>query len=238
MLDTRSADGGTGLAVHGERVRALTSRLVRAAYERAASIYYAAVGTCFDALTGMETTRRVWQSELGYAPDSESEPYVPVGLPMLRRMLRFCPVSSEDVFIDFGSGKGRAVLWAARYPFKRVIGVEWSDQLNQIARSNLERNRHRLACKDVEFVTANAAEYAVPDDLTVAFFNNPFKGETFRQVVDHLCASLATHPRPFRIIYGNPVMRGYLIQQGFREARIGRALCMYSRPRSDSGPRA
>lgn len=32
----------------------------------------------------------------------------------------------EFVFIDFGSGKGRALLMASEYPFKKIIGIEFS----------------------------------------------------------------------------------------------------------------
>ena len=47
-------------------------------------------------------------------------------------------VDSDDVFIDLGSGKGRMVLAAAaRYPFKRVIGVELAEQLHEVARANV-----------------------------------------------------------------------------------------------------
>jgi hypothetical protein len=78
-------------------------------------------------------------------------------------------------------------------------------------------------------VTTNAADYTIPDDITVAYFFHPFEGETFKRVINNLCASVAKHSRPLRIIYGNPVMRDYLIEQGFHEVRIGRALCLYTR---------
>src|SRR5262249_16540884 len=41
-------------------------------------------------------------------------------------------------FVDFGSGKGRALLCAAARPFKRIVGVEWSTDLCAIARRNVE----------------------------------------------------------------------------------------------------
>ena len=48
------------------------------------------------------------------------------------------PVRFEDfVFIDFGSGKGRALLLASEYPFKKIIGIEFSPQLNAIAKRNI-----------------------------------------------------------------------------------------------------
>src|SRR5215218_10190886 len=50
-------------------------------------------------------------------------------------------VSRDDVFVDLGCGKGRVLYMAARRPFKRVIGIEWSERFSRIARVNLDRNR-------------------------------------------------------------------------------------------------
>ena len=52
----------------------------------------------------------------------------------LRRALPPSSVCESDVFIDLGSGIGRAVLEvAAIYPFRRVIGVELVKDLHKIA---------------------------------------------------------------------------------------------------------
>src|SRR5262249_39527165 len=40
-------------------------------------------------------------------------------------------------FVDLGSGKGRILCLAAAYPFRRVIGVEFSRELHAIAKTNL-----------------------------------------------------------------------------------------------------
>ena len=47
--------------------------------------------------------------------------------------------AAEFSFIDFGSGKGRVLMMAAEYPFKQVIGVELSPELNEIAKQNIAR---------------------------------------------------------------------------------------------------
>ena len=43
----------------------------------------------------------------------------------------------EFVFVDYGSGKGRVLMLAADYPFKRIVGVEFSPPLDRIARENI-----------------------------------------------------------------------------------------------------
>ncbi len=123
----------------------------------------------------------------------------------LRRILPPREVTNHDVFVDFGSGMDRVVLQAARYPFRKVIGVEISERLHRIARKNLVRNRRRLRCPDIELVHADVLDYELADDVTAAFLYNPFQGEIFPTVVARLLQSVERNPRPLRIIYVNPV---------------------------------
>jgi predicted RNA methylase len=126
-------------------------------------------------------------------------------------------VSNQDIFIDIGSGKGRMVYLAARhYPFCKVIGVEISSELNNIARSNLQKKLHKLRCKNIELVCSNVSEYKVPDNVTVIYMFNPFQGAVFEDLVDRLNISLSRSPRRIRVIYRNPVMQKCLVDKGFQ----------------------
>jgi len=140
--------------------------------------------------------------------------YVPSGRFVVPRLLRRIKVSADDVFIDVGSGKGRVVYQAARFPFKRVIGLEIAEELNRVARYNVEHNRHRLACRNIELITADAVSYQFPDDLTVAYFYHPFGGQTFERVINNLIASLDRNPRELHLIYGYPLMADCIHQTG------------------------
>lgn len=158
--------------------------------------------------------------------DEERAFYRPLPWTTLRRILRKGEVGPDDVFIDFGAGKGRAVFLAAHgYPFKRVIGVELLPDLSEIARANIERTRDRLLCKDVEIVTSDVLDYAIPDDVTIAFFYNPFGGEIFASVIRKLLASYDRKPRRLRVIYQHPVELEPLLATGrFRQVRFARGL--------------
>ena len=136
--------------------------------------------------------------------DPERVGYVASHWGFLRRALRRCEVGPTDVFLDIGSGKGRIVWQAARHPFRRVIGVEISPELNEVARGNIERNRDRLVCDEIEFATADAASYRIPDDVTFIYLYNPFKGELFRRVLGNITESLDRNPRDLTLIYANP----------------------------------
>lgn len=167
----------------------------------------------FDRPAGIETTSLVTLEELGLAGDDRIG-YEPSPWSALRRILPRHTVSNQDVFIDFGCGKGRALLQAASYPFKRVIGVELSPELADIARRNVLPSLPRLQCKNVVVVTADVLSYEIPDDLTVAYFYNPFHGRIFAAVVDKLLASLRRRPRELRIIYMFPEEEAQLFRAG------------------------
>lgn len=133
----------------------------------------------------------------------------------LRRILPPGQVLAEDVFIDFGSGKGRVVLQAAlHYPFRTVYGVEISKHLHTIAEGNLEAVANRLRCRDARLVRADVLDFDIPDDVTVAFFFNPFRAEVFSTVVGKLLESVDRNPRRLRIVYGNPVEEDVLLGSG------------------------
>ena len=126
------------------------------------------------------------------------------GWTLLGRVIDRHEVGRSDVFVDFGSGKGRVVYQAARYPFARVVGVEISPELNRIAEENIERNRSKLACEDVELITADLVVFEVPDDMTIAYFFLPVTGASFRRAVENVIASLDRQPRRVKLIYAYP----------------------------------
>lgn len=189
----------------------------------------------FERRYGVRTSDVVDLDELGLAKDERS-PYKAAGWLSLRRILPAREVCERDVFIDFGSGMGRIVLQAGRYPFRRVIGVELSEELTQIARENLACNRSRLRCPDILLARADVLDYEIPDDVTIAFFYNPFTGSIFARVIKALIESVDRAPRTVRIIYVNPVEEPFLLGTGrvrhVRTARGMRPTAAWSRSNS------
>jgi SAM-dependent methyltransferase len=126
--------------------------------------------------------------------------YRPLPWGALSRILRQEDVGPDDTFLDLGAGKGRAVfLAAARYPFKRVIGVELSKDLSDVARANIDRLRDQLICQDVHIVNADVLDYEIPDDVTVVFLYNPFRGHVFESVIQKPLHSVDRLPRRMRV---------------------------------------
>jgi SAM-dependent methyltransferase len=107
----------------------------------------------------------------------------------------------ETVFVDYGSGAARAVLLAAEYPFKEVVGVEIAPSLH----AHAEANRSAFpaaACRahGVRLVCGDAAAFALPPQPLVLYFYNPFGVAVMRRVLANIEASLAERPRPIILV--------------------------------------
>jgi SAM-dependent methyltransferase len=158
------------------------------------------------------------------AAGPETVAYSPSPWWILRWLLPKSEVSSTDVFVEFGCGKGRVVLDAARrYRFRRVVGVELSSELSNVARDLVASEQSRLRCQDVTIETVDATQFEVPDDMTHAYLYNPFYGATFECVIENIIASLDRAPRRIRVIYLHPAHHDTLVATGrFCPVRIVR----------------
>ena len=113
----------------------------------------------------------------------------------------------DFTFIDLGSGKGRTLLMASDYPFRRIIGVELLPSLHDIAQENLRLYKSESQkCFALESICADATEFPFPEDPLVIFLFNPFPESGMRRVVANLEQSLRAHPRPVYVLYHNPLL--------------------------------
>lgn len=136
--------------------------------------------------------------------------YEPSGWRYLARALRGRPIGPAESFLDCGSGKGRIVYQAAQLPFGRVLGVEISEELTDVARRNIARNGEHIKCGEVKLTCADVVAYEVPDDVTYAYIYNSFVGPTFDAALDGLVRSYDRRPRTLSLIYGHPVLADVL----------------------------
>lgn len=115
--------------------------------------------------------------------------YLPTRPSVVRRVLRDLPIQrySETHFIDFGSGKGRVLLLAAEYPFKRLTGIEMRAPLHEMARRNLRTQRHFSVRSDsIELLNIDAREFEFSNEDMVLYFFNPFGTEIMQEILTKL----------------------------------------------------
>jgi SAM-dependent methyltransferase len=134
--------------------------------------------------------------------------YTPTPFSKFHELMQSLPLGSyqDYTFIDFGAGKGRTLLLALEYGFRRIVGVEFASELCEVARKNVEAyiaaeqapNRIEIECLD-------AAEYRIPEGPCVFYFFNPFNERVMEKVLVNIAGSLNAMPRPAVLIYLNPV---------------------------------
>jgi SAM-dependent methyltransferase len=118
---------------------------------------------------------------------------------------------SDFTFVDLGSGKGRTLLMASDYSFRRIVGVELLPALHAIAQENLAGYASESQkCFALESVCADAREFVFPAEPLLLYLFNPFPEAGLRQVIANLERSLRAHPRPVYVLYHNPLLEHVL----------------------------
>ena len=154
---------------------------------------------------GIETSRQVSVSGLATGAEIErySIAYLGAQPSIIRASLDLIPIDEDMTFIDLGCGKGRPLVVAADYPFRRLIGVELSPYVAQVARRNVAGLRPAEKYgKRIFVIIGDASIPNLGKESTVLFLYNPFR----RPIVERLVAHLSSERKgKLWIVYYNPV---------------------------------
>jgi SAM-dependent methyltransferase len=136
-----------------------------------------------------------------------NSPYQPIPPEQFREMMASLAIDfPRFTLIDIGSGKGRAVLLATEFGFRRIIGVELLSELDAIARENVRKFSAREPKVNIELVCLDAADFDFPDEPTVIFLFNPLSACGLRKLMENLDASLQKKSCETYVLYTNPVL--------------------------------
>jgi SAM-dependent methyltransferase len=122
---------------------------------------------------------------------------------------------SGFTFVDFGSGKGRALLLAAQLRFRRVIGVELAPELHRIAQRNLQLGLTEQRRADVELHCMDACEFELPETPLVLYLYHPFGPQVLAPLIRGVASSYQRAPRPIFVVYLNPFHQELWTAAGF-----------------------
>jgi SAM-dependent methyltransferase len=133
--------------------------------------------------------------------------YQPIEADIFREIINTLAIDfNQHTFIDIGSGKGRALLLASEFPFRRIIGIELLPELNRIAEENIGKfSNAQGRTMAFESVCGDATEFKFPDEPLVVYLFHPLTEAGFRKVLVNLQSSLKQFPRPAQIVYVNPI---------------------------------
>jgi SAM-dependent methyltransferase len=117
-------------------------------------------------------------------------------------------------FVDIGAGKGRALLLASLLPFRKVIGVEFSAELAEIARNNVARwGKLARPRAQLRVFQQDALAFRWPRTPLLVYLYNPFHCEIVEQMLERLerwaaagaRGGVRSAGRTVDILYVNPV---------------------------------
>jgi hypothetical protein len=133
---------------------------------------------------------------LGGPPDDGPElprgcvPYLPCGVDALLQVVDMAHIGPNDVFVDVGSGVGRAMAFVHLVSGAAVIGIEIQTELVHAA-----RDVARLVSSRISTVHGDAADVTGRIMIGSVFaLYCPFSGERLRQVLAQLEAIAQTRP--------------------------------------------
>lgn len=212
--------GVSGTAANAlAKISKLTCRLFRYAENRC--LLYKE--RCFDRRFKIDTGDPVVLDHLNISDEQRTlaVEYVPTS------PVRFGPIIAnlgirydEYMFIDFGSGKGRVLLLASEFSFRKIVGVELDPTLNAIAAKNIAAFRYpSQKCHDIQSICLDVDDYVLPLGPAVLFLFNPFKAPLLQSVLARLRQSLLDEPRHIVVVYFNPIHRTLLDEAEFLVVR-------------------
>lgn len=120
-------------------------------------------------------------------------------------------------FLDIGCGKGRALVMAAAYGFKDIIGIDFSAQLCYEAITLCEQIEATYQGTAVTIECKDAREYFIPDSVSVIFMFNPFDDLVMDDFLLRVKDTLTKKPRKLKLLYANPQCKKQWLDAGFNE---------------------
>jgi hypothetical protein len=168
----------------------------------------------FDKRFHVDTAAIVQRNDLDVdaAGKKSGNRYEATPISLFLRIIRSIDINhSKFSFVDIGSGKGAVLLYASTFPFKQIVGVEFSRRLTEIAAQNILNYRNAIMrCKDIHTVCMDATAYHLPEGPLVLYFANPFKEEMMERMLTNIHNSFKQYPREMILIFWNPNLEGVL----------------------------
>ena len=163
----------------------------------------------FDRMYRVDTCGIIEPDQLDVKDPCDASGYEPTESNIFARIMSGLRIDyARFVFVDMGSGKGAVILYASTFPFKKIIGIEFSSLLHRVAERNIARFRSQLMkCRNVMNLCMDVTNYKLPPEPTILYLFNPFKGRALEKVIANTKQSLKEHPRDMTIIYYHPLSR-------------------------------
>jgi len=171
----------------------------------------------YDWTHGTETRKPAWSEDLVTRSRNKihANRYQPSKARPFTRLLAELNLPRTAVFVDLGAGKGRVLLLAASYGFRRVIGVELCSNLSAQAVQNIGIFRKtRVDLPEIDVVNSDVVEYPLPDGDLAFYLNNSFGVPVLKEFLEKLRSAQKSQARRFWMIYSPPVHHSTIQEAG------------------------
>ncbi len=198
----------------------------------------------FDTAHGVDTSGFVPAAEC--AGDSglaaQIIPYAGSQPSIVRSALASLPEPERYAFVDIGCGKGRPLVVASEFPFRRLIGVELSHRLAEVARFNAAiiaarySGRTPIEIQIGDALAPNSSTGMTPAaDCVVYFMYHAFNRTLVSALVANLERQLQDRLQQAFFVYYNPV-HGEVLDQSKHFARWSAQMIHYAPGELGYGP--
>lgn len=151
----------------------------------------------------VDTTRANVPFRIQLAAALTGHQYFPSEPWLFQQIMDALPINFRQfTFIDLGSGKGRTLMMAAGYGFRRVLGVEYIPELHRLAEENIRKftSDHEVTCS-VQSLCRDARDFHLPAEPLVLYLFNPFPEPVFAMILENLRLSIQKDARPVFLAY-------------------------------------
>lgn len=156
----------------------------------------------FDSALGMDTggTTHLFNLTTNSPNVEHAGPFIATSPAQFEEAMAMLDVDPAGMtFVDLGSGKGRALFMAAKFPFARITGVEFAEELHATSEDNIRR----FGDARIDNALGDAEQFVYPDGDLVVFMNNPFDRPLVERIVAKLEQTVRENPRVLRVVYIN-----------------------------------
>ncbi len=164
----------------------------------------------WEKINGLDFSENHSLKELGFTID-EANIYSATPDIDLKNVLTQLDIKTTDSILDYGAGKGAALVTMSKHKFNHVDGLELSKPLCEIARKNFKK----LGKENIRLFNTNAKEFKRLDIYTYFYFFNPFPGNVLEVVLQNIADSYHRRLRKITVLYYLPAFKNVIEKQGF-----------------------
>ena len=132
---------------------------------------------------------------------SHSTFYIPTPIIPFIKLIKNIHLPKHSVFVDYGAGKGRAMILAAECGFHKAKGLEFSPSLYKTAQKNIQMYIEKTNKDCFELINTDVLNYEVKKEDNFFYFFHPFNELILTKCLKNIYLSLQNNPRQVFLIY-------------------------------------